>query len=44
MIESLNAISKTDVSYYPFMFMDTSAISVIDLGDSFENYKVENER
>ena len=44
MIQSSNAISKTDVSYYPFMFMDTSAISVIDLGDSFENYKVENER
>ena len=43
-IEAVNSISKTDVSYYPFIFMDTSAISVVDLGDSFDNYKSETER
>ena len=43
-IENVNSVSKTEVSYYPFMLMDTSAISVVDLGHTFENYKIETER
>jgi len=34
-------IKKSDVEYFYFEFLDTSAISVIDLDIEFENYKIE---
>lgn len=33
-------MTKNSISYYDFKFLDTSQISVIDLGTSFETYKV----
>lgn len=35
-------IGKTIVSYFPFSWIDTSAIGVLNLGEVFENYEVEN--
>ena len=35
-------IAKTEIDFYSFMWMDTSAISVVDLGESFTNYHIES--
>ena len=32
-------IGKTEVSYFAFPFLDTSAISVYDFSTAFTNYK-----
>ena len=36
-------ISKNTVNYYSNDWLDTSAISLIDFGKTFENYQVEKE-
>ena len=36
-------VAETSVSYYPFKLIDTSSISIIDLGHSYTNYEVESE-
>lgn len=33
-------IKKTDVQLFSFPLLDTSALSILDLSTSFENYKV----
>ena len=33
-------ISKLEISYYPTAWLDTSAISLLDFGHQFEDYKV----
>ena len=35
-------LSKTDVNYFNFSWLDTSSISMFDFGESFENYQVES--
>ena len=35
------SISQTEVNYYNFYFLDTSAISLIDFSTKFTTYQVE---
>ena len=37
----ISEVAKTDIAFFNNMVLDTSAISFIDLGHSFENYDVE---
>ena len=36
-------VAETSVSYYPFKLIDTSSISLINLGHTYTNYEVESE-
>ena len=40
-ISAIKSISQTSVSFFNFMWLDTSALSVINLGNEFETYAVE---
>ena len=37
----LKLISRTKVNFYKFEWLDTSAISIIDFGEEFTFYQVE---
>ena len=40
--EILNEISKTTINFFPFEWLDTSALSIIDFSDKLEFYQIED--
>lgn len=40
----VKAVSQTEIQMYDFKFLDTSNIDIIDFGERFENYEVQESR
>ena len=41
-MEVLNRVSRTEIAFYNNYLLDTSGIELFDLGDGFDNYKIES--